>query len=619
MSINKRDTRDPCIKHFLTYDSGDPGSYNKSKGFGLGNSCWIDSLFVALFHTYKESIRDFINDLEKKEYVDVDIKRQKYIKDYELAKIEQSSEESFAQYAQKIQQFKKYGIETTIDISDYDRRKLEKLEKEIIEYIKFIYIIINLDSNEKEKMFVGYNLRIKLETHRRILIKYNIIEDDGTYNDFQEMNNPFQLLKYLQKHILNNKCFDNFKLLTILPERYKDLNHFLTNSLEYNNINLINILYRSKEHRNESFFNNAKHLNIKEKIRKVIFGEIDELLFLHSIIVLIGAHYTCYYKCKNNWYLYNDMLPIPKRTKLIGNFSQVKEHYNKKFLFFAGRDAEIMFLYLKTTDEHGDQPLTKRQNIIDEIYRRISSRYEDEDQDDQLQRLAIKIDSDERKLQVEGVEQKATAIHEEELKRLQESQGPQQVYQLRSQELQLQPGSRQQAAARDHEQPAKSKQTNIIRGEQIDIVKQIARYEEIARGRQQAATRLHEQTEHKLELDSDEQIDIAEQLAILKEIARNRQQAATRLHERPAKTEKEKREEEERKRQEESDHKYALSLNLRGGIQIINDRCNATIKNINDSNCNQKLHKIQKIQNGRDELIEDMNKFFNKKFLIDKK
>ena len=66
-----------------------------------------------------------------------------------------------------------------------------------------------------------------------------------------------------------------------------------------------------------------------------------------------------------------------------------------------------------------------------------------------------------------------------------------------------------------------------------------------------------------------------------------------------------------RQRQEESDHKYALSLI--GGIRIINDRCNTTIKNINDSNCNLKLHKIQKIQNGRDELIEDTERFFNKK------
>jgi len=32
-------SRDPCLKHFLAYDSGDPVSPNVVAGFGLGNSC----------------------------------------------------------------------------------------------------------------------------------------------------------------------------------------------------------------------------------------------------------------------------------------------------------------------------------------------------------------------------------------------------------------------------------------------------------------------------------------------------------------------------------------------------------------------------------------------------
>jgi hypothetical protein len=53
---------------------------------------------------------------------------------------------------------------------------------------------------------------------------------------------------------------------------------------------------------------------------------------------------------------------------------------------------------------------------------------------------------------------------------------------------------------------------------------------------------------------------------------------------------------------------------LAGGvIQIINDRCDTKINNIIDSNCNQKIQKIQNIYNVRKQLIEDTERFFNKK------
>ena len=46
---------------------------------------------------------------------------------------------------------------------------------------------------------------------------------------------------------------------------------------------------------------------------------------------------------------------------------------------------------------------------------------------------------------------------------------------------------------------------------------------------------------------------------------------------------------------------------------MINDRCDTNIKNIRDSNCNQKIQKIQNIYNVHKQLIEDTEQFFNKK------
>ena len=53
---------------------------------------------------------------------------------------------------------------------------------------------------------------------------------------------------------------------------------------------------------------------------------------------------------------------------------------------------------------------------------------------------------------------------------------------------------------------------------------------------------------------------------------------------------------------------------LAGGvIQMINDSCDTKINNIIDSNCNQKIQKIKNIYNIRKQLIEDTERFFNKK------
>jgi hypothetical protein len=516
-------SRDPCLKHFLAYDSGDPVSSNVVAGFGLGNSCWIDSLFVALFHTYKESIRDFINNLQKKIYVGKNLTTRK-------EKNIRNGREEFP--------------EKTIDMPKEHREKLEKLEEEIIEYIKYIYIVINSNDYEYEKMYVGYNLRIKLERHRNILITNDIIQNQsvGSYEDFTGLNNPFQLLQYLQEHILNVTCFNNFQLLTILPSQYDNLNDYLEKKIYFNDINLINIIYRSREQENISFFNNEKHSQIKEKFTTFTPYGLEEELFLHSIIILVGLHYTCYYKCKDNWYLYNDMLPIPQRTQIIGNFSKVKEHYNKNFN--PGTDAEIMFLYLKTLFQHQRQlKLDQEDNIIDVIstyadYTKKYNNYIDEDDEDKIDRFNRQRDLDENKQRYKS----------DKLFAKKKSRGSRQEYVPRSQQVsqqvsqKLQP--RLQAAAATVATDQKQNKFKLDSGEQIDIAKQsdllaIYEKEKTNRARQQAATRVRE-LPAKFKLDSGEEIDEADQRARLaiyekEKTNRARQQAATRVRELPAK------------------------------------------------------------------------------------
>jgi hypothetical protein len=144
-------SRDNCLRSFIPYDHQDDDAFERN--LGLGNSCWVDSLFVALFHTFKNSINKFVDNLEIKKY---------------------------------------------LNIPDNDKTKLEEYENRIIINIKNIYHIINIDNGEKfEKVQICNNMRKTLEKHRKILLKNNII---GIYvYPFDNQNSSYQLLKIFKK------------------------------------------------------------------------------------------------------------------------------------------------------------------------------------------------------------------------------------------------------------------------------------------------------------------------------------------------------------------------------------------------------------------------------------
>jgi hypothetical protein len=192
----------------------------------------------------------------------------------------------------------------------------------------------------------------------------------------------------------------------------------------------------------------------------------------------------------------------------------------------------------------------------------------------------------------------------------------------------------QEAAAAAVATDQKQNKFKLDSGEQIDIAKQsdlLAMYEQRAQRQsttrdrfQEAAKTKQERREKERKQDTrDLQQAARSEQAIKKE--RKETEAEERDYQRALQLSQEESDYqtalkiEEREKQKKRDYEYALRYAQRlkdqygEGIRIINDRCNATIKNINDSNCNQKLEKIQKIQYGRDQLIEDMNKFFNKK------
>ena len=268
-----------CLKSFIPYDRD------------LGNSCWIDSLFVALFHTNKPYIQNFINNLKIKKH------------DYQF-------------YTKRLNSAGKivYLI-NTIDKTIQDQ--LEVYERSIINLITDVHMTINDNSYSSAlKKQKCYNIRNLLQSHKDLLTQAGIML---WYDDFTGQNSSIQLLNYLEKYILHNECFDDIVCHETVFEELKV--DYLKPENEFKNIVFYNITYQKNEF-------NIYHNNIKDSI--------NYNLYLNSIIVHDGGHYMCYYKCDDKWYFYNDLgiFGQSNRTKLIGSGSlnDVIQYHIKNFI-----------------------------------------------------------------------------------------------------------------------------------------------------------------------------------------------------------------------------------------------------------------------------------------------
>jgi len=201
---------DPCLKPLISYDFPNDPDDPIITNYGLGNSCWIDSLFVALFHSKNHLIDKFVDKLQ--------------IKKYE-------------------------------NISNKDKNELENYENLIVLNIRNIYNIIDTN-DEFEKIKICYDFRNTLENHRKILIDNNIITDhDPNFNSFLFLNSSYELLKYLKQYVFDEECFNSIELNeiilfendtlngNIITYRNHNFNSFLFEDQKYKNINFINIKY----------------------------------------------------------------------------------------------------------------------------------------------------------------------------------------------------------------------------------------------------------------------------------------------------------------------------------------------------------------------------------------
>ena len=290
------------------------------------NSCWIDSLFVALFHNNNSLIEDFVKKLEL----------------------------------------------NTKNTNDDEK----EVGDQIIKEIKDIFYNIHNTSLDK----TCRNIRNLLNSHLNLMRQSNKIIDNNYFSFISVHNNSIDLLKYLFFHIFDINSSNNITSYSWNYNNYSNNNY---NSIQnnhtnifgdkpiYKNINFINLIH------NMSNYSSLKDYNLKE--------ELDNLS-LHSIIAHIGDHYICYYKCYNEWYIYDDLGingQADNRTQKIGDLKNVMKNYHDKIEKKKDgkndeRQLQLILLYLNlkgkmaiSQKDQREQHLAREIDLIDKQNKKI--------------------------------------------------------------------------------------------------------------------------------------------------------------------------------------------------------------------------------------------------------
>ena len=298
-----------CIKYALRYNN---------------NSCYMDSLLVALFNSKSSKVYDY---------------------------------------------FLQSPIKNHNSVLNNNANKIRE---------ELIYLYNNIISEKKEKNIYCTNLRKLLRDYENNYIKY--VNKNHERNDWiSSQSEPFQLLNFLDM-IFNYK--NNTKIEYVSYGSNKPNKKTLVRKRvdTESNINIINIddligkdeLYISKlypkkistsKFSSDNLWNvDSKQYNTKiEKITllssdfliihvnrlsydnklktkiipslKIKMKENKHSIYLKSIIIhngdYNGGHYTCLYECKNVWYEYDD---TKSKMKIIGEFDNIINYKNGYYM-----------------------------------------------------------------------------------------------------------------------------------------------------------------------------------------------------------------------------------------------------------------------------------------------
>lgn len=294
---------DNCIRKFFSWSK---------------NSCYIDSLFVALFHSKNILIDNFVKNLTIRDHSFLALKNKKFNNDALL----------------------------------------------ILYILNNIYRELQI-KHDDDKLLLCSNIRQALQTHYDFFYTNNGVEKN-IINNFTG-----------KTEVVEKK---NFKTAFLNPkELFEHLIDIVFNKPI--NINFIDIVFIDDYYNlNKVIFSNIKDINfidiehVEKNITKIILQEKILDLYLHSIIIHTFNHYVCYYKCNNKWYYYNDRKKEGEnifiiKNYLIGTISEVSDHiYNnavQQEYKLPDNRKQIFLLYLRTNPEQ--QALQQVQKVLQQV------------------------------------------------------------------------------------------------------------------------------------------------------------------------------------------------------------------------------------------------------------
>jgi flagellar biosynthesis GTPase FlhF len=346
---------DNCLKPFITYDWTEKGSET------LGNSCWLDSLLVALFHNNTESIKNFKDNIKPKLY------------------------------------------------NNENKIQFEQYNNEIIKLIIEQYNIINelrvTPEIQNKNIIRCRTIRYILEEHRKLLNN-----PDYNYNSFLGMNSVFELLTYLKEFVLDTNSFNNISIKELLSFGEK----FIDDSKD---IQIINMQYQIP---NFSMIQRYIKENITENLNKYYLNSIIVHNGAHYM-----CYYKCnnswYFYDDMGMKISPDYRDKNTRTIFIGDLNGVINHHIEQItkLEYNGH-LEIMLLYLKNysqeeqlffehnaarkqIEEQQKRERAQQQNLLDE---KLAQEIRQQDieqlqQQQKLRELKVQQETDELRKKIE--------------------------------------------------------------------------------------------------------------------------------------------------------------------------------------------------------------------------
>jgi len=305
------------------------------------NSCYLDSLMVALFHHNDDVLRNIIlnspvnysdhrNLRQCAEEIRGELKKiYEFVQDQKPEKKEQTCKHFRKLLDNYQKEYKKAFPNRNLEDNNWTTRQSDPIQLIQFFNIMFNFPITTKTQNKKwGSLFVNLT-KDKIETIKKTSTPLRFAENKTSFIDTIPIDELFGKDKLYIK--------DFYPIQTVINE-YKDNNAWVVDNMRY------------KTGIEQIEFINAPVLFVHINRLIDLGGEVEKLetkvipesritlksgttLKLQSIILHwgtdAGGHYTCLYKCNHAWYEYDD---LHSKSKLIGSLQDVANYRNGIYL-----------------------------------------------------------------------------------------------------------------------------------------------------------------------------------------------------------------------------------------------------------------------------------------------